>query len=90
MTAITPVFATVSTPEIVFDPETLLLDISGSFADSSKDYVSVFITKLGVNEITTAGNVKNKMIEIKPNKTAIKPEIFLLSLNKFWKKFFII
>lgn len=62
MTAITPVFATVSTPEIVFDPETLLLDISGSFADSSKDYVSVFITKLGVNEITTAAINEGKVL----------------------------
>lgn len=50
---VTPVFATMSTPKVVFYPDTLMLEISGNVEGANKDYVSVYITKLALGEITT-------------------------------------
>ena len=52
--AVTPVFATMSTPNVDFYPETLKLEVSGTVSDSNKDTVTLMITQLAENEITTS------------------------------------
>ncbi|MBR5518958.1 MAG: S-layer homology domain-containing protein [Clostridia bacterium] len=51
--AITPVFATMSTPDITFYPDTLKLEVRGTVSDSNNDTVALFVTRLAENEITT-------------------------------------
>ena len=51
--AITPVFATISTPDITFYPDTLKLEVRGTVSDSNNDTVALFVTRLAENEITT-------------------------------------
>ena len=68
--AITPVYATMSTPDISFYPDTLKLEVSGTVSDSNKDTVALMITQLAEDEITTSAINSGKVffVTTKTNK----------------------